>query len=70
MEFLRFVEEPHYLSFITIRGIPGLRMVIFSFALVVVVIWYPRGLMGDSELTLAAVTGYLRKIRPGRRRAA
>jgi branched-chain amino acid transport system permease protein len=69
MEFLRVVEEPHYLSFMTIRGIPGLRTVIFSLALVVVVIWYPRGLMGDRELTLATVTGYLKKRWPGRRGA-
>ena len=72
MEFLRIVEEPHYLSFMTIRGIPGLRMVIFSLALVVVVVWYPRGLLGDKELsleTLRTTAGRLRKL-ASRRRAA
>ncbi len=72
MEFLRIVEEPHYLSFMTIRGIPGLRMVIFSLALVVVVVWYPRGLMGDSEMTLATARSAVQKLRklvPHRRAA-
>ncbi|MEX0974637.1 MAG: branched-chain amino acid ABC transporter permease [Bacillota bacterium] len=72
MEFLRIVEEPHYLSFMTIRGIPGLRMVIFSLALVVVVVWYPRGLLGDKELSLESLrtaAGRLRKL-ASRRRAA
>lgn len=53
MEFLRVVEETHYLGSVTIPGIPGLRMVIFSLALVAVVVWYPKGLMGDRELTVA-----------------
>jgi len=70
MEFLRIVEEPHYLSFMTIRGIPGLRMVIFSLALVMVVIFYPRGLMGDNEITLAGTGALLKKLLPKRRVAA
>jgi branched-chain amino acid transport system permease protein len=55
MEYLRVVEETHYFGSFTITGIPGLRMVIFSLALVVVVVWYPKGLMGDRELTYAEV---------------
>lgn len=71
MEFLRFVEEPHYFGHITIPGIPGLRMVIFSLALVVVVIWYPRGLLGEAEVTFDDLLGMFNKtlsrIRRGKR---
>ena len=63
MEFLRVVEETHYWGSITIPGIPGLRMVIFSLALVVVVVWYPKGLMGDRELTVAGIKGVLGRVR-------
>lgn len=63
MEFLRVVEETHYWGSITIPGIPGLRMVIFSLALVVVVVWYPKGLMGDCELTVAGIKGVLGRVR-------
>jgi len=70
MEFLRIVEEPRTLSFITIPGIPGLRMVIFSFALVVVVIWYPRGLLGDAELSVGGMVSSFRRMVTRRRAAA
>ncbi len=62
MEFLRIVEEPRTLGFLTIPGIPGLRMVIFSFALVIVVIWYPRGLLGDQELSLGGMLNSVRRM--------
>ncbi len=50
-EFLRVVEEPIHLGVWSIQGIPGLRMVIFSALLVIVVVFYPRGLLGNKELT-------------------
>jgi len=69
MEFLRIVEEPRTLGFLTIPGIPGLRMVIFSFALVIVVIWYPRGLLGDGEFSVGRMLNSFRRM-VTRRRAA
>ncbi|HHY75761.1 MAG TPA: branched-chain amino acid ABC transporter permease [Firmicutes bacterium] len=63
MEFLRVVEETHYLGSITIPGVPGLRMVIFSLTLVLVVVWYPKGLMGDRELSAEGLKQLLARFR-------
>ncbi len=49
MEILRFVESPLTLGAIHLPGIPGMRMVVFSLLLIVVTLFYNRGLMGDKE---------------------
>lgn len=51
MELLRPLDETMNLGFTTIQGIPGLRMVIFSLALIIVVLFYRRGLMGTNEFS-------------------
>ncbi len=51
MEALRFLDEPLNLLFIKTQGLPGLRMVVFSALLMLVVIFRQRGLMGDRELS-------------------
>jgi branched-chain amino acid transport system permease protein len=50
-EWLRVVEEPHQFLGLTIPGIPGMRMVIFSFLLLVVIIFFRQGLMGRKEFS-------------------
>lgn len=66
-EWLRFVESPMDLGFIQIPGIPGMRMVIFSFLLVFVILFYQQGLLGNRELTWEGIFKFLGKIgkRPG-----
>jgi branched-chain amino acid transport system permease protein len=49
-EALRVVESPISLGFITIPGVPGMRMVIFSIILMVVIIFARRGITGRNEL--------------------
>jgi branched-chain amino acid transport system permease protein len=49
MEVLRFLEGTMNFGFFQIQGIPGLRMVVFSALLMIVILWYPRGLMGTNE---------------------
>lgn len=49
MEFLRFVEQPMNLFGLAIPGIPGMRMVIFSLLLLLVILFYRQGLMGTRE---------------------
>lgn len=61
-EFLRVVEEPLHLGAFTLPGIPGLRMVIFSALLVVVVVFYPKGLMGNRELSWDDVCSRARRL--------
>lgn len=52
-EFLRFLdmEKQFNLGFISFTGIPGLRMVIFSILLMIIVLFFRKGIMGTKELT-------------------
>ncbi|MFZ2087716.1 MAG: branched-chain amino acid ABC transporter permease, partial [Desulfobaccales bacterium] len=50
-EWLRFVEEPQVVLGLTIPGIPGMRQVIFSLAMLLVIIFFRQGLMGRREFT-------------------
>lgn len=50
-EALRVVERPMDFGIFTIPGIPGMRMVVFSVILMVVIIFARRGIMGRSEFT-------------------
>lgn len=50
MEVLRFVEQPlNLLGLINIPGLPGMRMVIFSIGLLLVILYYRQGIMGTRE---------------------
>ncbi len=49
-EALRIVERPMDVGAFTIPGIPGMRMVVFSLILMVVIIFARRGIMGRNEL--------------------
>jgi branched-chain amino acid transport system permease protein len=54
-ELLREVEAPHTIGSWTFPGIPGMRMVAFSVILVVLMIFYRRGLFGQRELSFEDV---------------
>jgi branched-chain amino acid transport system permease protein len=64
MEALRFLDGPLNLLFIRTQGLPGLRMVVFSALLMLVVIYRQEGLMGKKEFSWNALLGVIRK--PGR----
>lgn len=52
MEWLRFVESDlNFLGLVKIPGIPGMRMVIFSILLLLVILFYRQGLMGTREFS-------------------
>ncbi len=51
MEVLRFVEQPMHLGSLTIPGIPGMRMVIYSLVLLMVILFYQQGIMGTKEFS-------------------
>lgn len=65
MEVLRFVEQPlNLLGLISIPGLPGMRMVIFSIGLLLVILYYRQGLMGTREFNwdwILKKTGRLKK---------
>jgi len=48
-EWLRFLDEPVNLGFVEIPGIPGMRMVIFSLILILLMIFARNGIMGTRE---------------------
>jgi branched-chain amino acid transport system permease protein len=51
MEALRFLDGSLNLIFIRTQGLPGLRMVVFSILLMLVVIYRQQGLMGNREFS-------------------
>jgi len=63
MEALRFLDGPLNLLFVQTRGLPGLRMVVFSVLLMLVVIYRQQGLMGRKEFSWDMITNP--KIPPG-----
>jgi branched-chain amino acid transport system permease protein len=60
-EVLRFLDETMNLGFIKIKGIPGLRMVVFSALLMLVIIFYRNGLMGTNEFSWDKLIGKFTK---------
>jgi branched-chain amino acid transport system permease protein len=50
-EALRIVEQPIEVGSITIPGIPGMRMVIFSMILMLVILFARKGIMGRNEFS-------------------
>jgi branched-chain amino acid transport system permease protein len=69
MEALRFLDMPMNLIFIKTQGLPGLRMVIFSILLMVVVLYRQRGLMGSREFSwdMFSARSLLAALRSGKR---
>lgn len=59
-EALRFLDEPMNLIFIKTKEIPGLRMVVFSALLMIVIIFYRNGLMGTKEFSWDKLLGRFR----------
>lgn len=67
-EWLRFVEEPQALLGLQVPGIPGMRQVIFSLALLLVIIFFRQGLLGRREFSWEGAGRVLDRIFSGRRR--
>ena len=51
LEWLRFVENPMVIGSFEIPGVPGMRMVIFSLALILIILFRREGIMGMREIT-------------------
>jgi branched-chain amino acid transport system permease protein len=56
MEALRFLDGPLNLLVVRTQGLPGLRMVVFSILLMLVVIYRQQGLMGKKEFSWDMIT--------------
>ncbi len=61
LEWLRFIEEPMNLVFFEVPGIPGMRMVVFSLLLLLIILYRREGIMGMREITWESIFS-LKKI--------
>ena len=61
LEWLRFVENPIYLGDFELKGIPGMRMVVFSLALIIIILFRREGLMGMREFRWDRILGLVQK---------
>ncbi|NLM43892.1 MAG: branched-chain amino acid ABC transporter permease [Clostridiales bacterium] len=64
LEALRFLDQPIDLGLFVIPGIAGMRMVVFSVLLMLVVLFYRHGLMGTNEFSWDKFLKVLRFKRP------
>ncbi len=62
-ELLRVVEQPMNIFGLHIPGIPGMRMVIFSVLLIVIMIFAREGIMGQREFSWDALFNFFKKVR-------
>ncbi|WP_448535462.1 branched-chain amino acid ABC transporter permease [Pseudothermotoga sp.] len=68
LEFLRVLESPFKIWFINYPGVPGMRMVVLSVLLIVLMLFWQRGIMGRNELSWDLVASSLSKLKRGGRR--
>lgn len=62
-EILRFFDEPLYIGSINVPLFrPGFRMVIFSILLMIVVLFYSKGLMGTNEFSWNGIIGFFKNF--------
>jgi branched-chain amino acid transport system permease protein len=62
LEALRPLESQFSIGSLTIPGIPGMRMVIFSVLLLMVILFYRKGLMGRSEFSWDGLFRFIKRI--------
>lgn len=61
LEWLRFLDQSINLGFVVIPGISGLRMVVFSALLMIVVLFFRHGIMGTNEFSWDKLINRLNK---------
>ena len=59
LEWLRIVEEPLAIGPLSLPGIPGMRMVIFAVALLLIIIFRSKGILGNREFSWDTFYGWL-----------
>ena len=62
LEWLRVVEEPMNLGFVEIPGIPGMRMVVFSVVLLIIILYRREGVMGMREFSWNGFFHFFRRF--------
>ncbi|WP_455466848.1 branched-chain amino acid ABC transporter permease [Bartonella sp. B39] len=59
LEWLRIIESPFDLGFLHIPETPGLRMVVFSLLLLVIILFWRKGLLGQREFSWNGIYRFL-----------
>ena len=67
LEWLRILEEPMTIGSLEIPGGPGMRMVVFSLALLGIILFRREGIMGTRELTWGKLAARFRRHPEGGR---
>ncbi|SHK00275.1 branched-chain amino acid ABC transporter permease [Paramaledivibacter caminithermalis] len=62
MEALRILDADMQIGGYIVKGIPGMRMVVFSALLMIVILFYQRGLMGTNEFNWDWIINRKKKI--------
>ena len=68
--WLRFLDAETYIGSFKVPLLrSGFRMVVFSVVIMIVVLFFSKGIMGEKELSWAMVRGFFQKLRPGKKAA-
>ena len=63
--WLRFLDAETYIGSFKVPLLrSGFRMVVFSVVIMIIVLFFSQGIMGEKELTWAGIGGLLKKLKP------
>jgi branched-chain amino acid transport system permease protein len=62
MEWMRFIEGPMDFGFITVNGVPGMRMLLFSIMLLIIILRFGKGLFGEHEFSINGSIRFFREL--------
>ena len=69
--WLRFLDAETYIGSFKVPLLrSGFRMVVFSVVIMIIVLFFSQGIMGEKELTWAGIGGLLRKLKPKKKAAS
>ena len=69
--WLRFLDAETYIGSFKVPLLrSGFRMVVFSVVIMIIVLFFSKGIMGDKELSWAGIGGLLKKCRPKKKTPA
>ena len=68
--WLRFLDAETYIGSFKVPLLrSGFRMVVFSFVIMIIVLFFSKGIMGDKELTWEGIGGFLKKLKAKKKNA-
>ena len=69
--WLRFLDAETYIGSFKVPLLrSGFRMVVFSVVIMIIVLFFSQGIMGEKELTWAGIGGLLKKLMPKKKAAS